>query len=87
VRASNPPKLSNRESLETKEIKKVSGIYGNSKEDRYFEAMLHSYLDEHEVCGECEEYADDCKCEGRDECEPNDDYLADMEVDRIWGKD
>ena len=65
----------------------MSGIYGNDPEDRYFEQMLNDYLDEHEVCNECEEYADDCSCEDRDEWEPDDDYLADMEIERIWGRD
>ena len=65
----------------------MSGIYGNSKEDKYYEAMLHIYLDEHEVCNQCEEYEDDCKCECRDEWEPDEDELGQMEADRIWGRD
>ena len=65
----------------------MAGIYGRDPEDREMERRLNDYLDEHEVCSECEEYADDCKCEDRDEWEPDDDYLADMEVDRIWGRD
>ena len=65
----------------------MAGIYGNSKEDRYFEQMLNDYLDEHEVYNECEEYADDCKCEQHEEWEPDEDELGQMEVDRIWGRD
>jgi hypothetical protein len=54
----------------------MSGIYGNDPEDREMERRLNDYLSQHEVCNECEEYADDCECEDRGEWEPDDDSLG-----------
>ena len=41
----------------------MSGIYGNCREDKYFEKLLHDYLDSTEHCDDCESHIDDCECD------------------------
>jgi len=51
----------------------MSGCYGGSREDRYFEDKLLKYLDDNDECPECGEidcdkvcydcYAHECECE------------------------
>jgi hypothetical protein len=41
----------------------MAGIYGNCREDKYFEKLLHDYLDSTERCDDCESHIDDCECD------------------------